>query len=232
MELKLQHLISNVIGIAEAQTLDPNNSVVVRISNSFTADITVLVCSKTEPVDLILPLNVTWIVTEPTSPQYKKALIRVSKNNIAGDRYEHQWRALTFYKDVMVDQYYAPDDLQDLGDTTLVTFATNTKQGIVRLSCEPVRDATTGEYDPVAVGVGDYRLSDARPPLPHTHDPIPAIEFATKDSTETIAIKKLDVSTPELVASHYGKVLRIINGSIPLRAEWVTLTRADFDALI
>ena len=227
MELKLKKLIDNVVALSNLQSIDSNNSIVVRLTNVFTSNITTFVCSQKEPTQLILPLHVTWIVSDSNSNLFMQALVRVDKTNVANDSFGQHWTIATRYDQVMVEDEYAIDD-SALLDAEPLGFATKTKAGLVKLSCESEAVDGNGHIIPIAVGTNDYRLSDDRTPVAHTHPPIPAVSFATTQtladgSGNVIEIKKM-VGT---ATDNLGKVLKIVSVS-PLRAEWVQLTAADF----
>ena len=227
MELKLKKLIDNVVGIANLQSLDSTNSIVVRLSNSYTAKINVFVCSFYEPLDLILPINVTWINSNPSSQFYMQALVRVNKTNVAGDNFTHQWRVATQYSAVMAEQTYTNEDSVLLANSASIGFATATKQGLVKLSCKPGTTHVVDGVDvdlPIAVGINDYRLTNKREPTEHVHAPVPATLFATS-GTLNIEIQELAASETNL-----GKVLKIISVNPP-KAAWVSLVAADFPAV-
>lgn len=214
MELKLQKLVDNLITVARVQEYDANNSIVVRLSNSLLAKINVIVCSVNEPTNLILPLNVTWINLDTNSNLYKQPLVRLNKN--ASVNYDHTWSVATKYSDVMCDQAYDATDALYIGSSANIGFASTTKQGIVKLSCAPV-DAN----NPIAVGINDARLTDARTPLPHIHPLRPAEALMAGGGGMIVHITG---------APQDGAVLRITDTGPDCKASWVVLKQSDLVA--
>lgn len=128
------------------------------------------VASASEPVDLVLPLNVVWINFDPASAHYRKAFARVSKQT--SEDTAHTWQRITEYDALWASQYYDSDDdgLSSNPD------ASSGLIGVVRLT---VASATPG--DPIVVVEGDPTLTDDRPPLPHDamHPEVAATRLAT-----------------------------------------------------
>jgi len=208
MELKLQKLIDNLTTVANVQDMDANNSIVVRLSNSISAKLNVVVCSVTEPTNIILPLNVAWINLDPASQYYKKAMVRVSKE--VSTLFAHTWVEALYYADVMADQYYDEADKMYLLESSNISNASDIVKGIVKLSVAPEDVA-----NPIAVGEGDPRLTDARAPLSHVHPLQPA--EALKTSTNIVSIS-------QSAAPVAGQVLMATSDTT---AAWVTLTASD-----
>ncbi len=174
MELKLQKLIENIESMANVQNLDAHNSIVVRLSNTISAKINVIACSISEPIQMVLPLNVSWMCFDPQSSNYRKILVRQSKVADAVAGYANTWRAANAYTDVFIDQYYDANDTAYLNEASVIRDATTTRSGIVRLSVDPLPLQPSK-----AVSEGDPRLSDSREPLPHTHPTLPAESLKT-----------------------------------------------------
>lgn len=179
MELRLEQLINNALKIANVQNMDPNNPIVLRFSHVTNAVVTVVVCAHREPNTQVLPLNVTWFVYDPQSIYYMKALRRVSKESDAG--YVHTWEVVEDYDSVFTTQYYDDVDTALLSDSSQPAPASTTVAGIARLSVEAEVPS-----NPVVVGANDPRLSDARPPMNHTHPQEPARQLRTQTSIVTI----------------------------------------------
>lgn len=209
MELRLQKLIDNLITISKIQEIDSNNNIVVRLSNTIAARITVVVCSVAEPNHMVLPLNVAWLNVDTSSAYYKKILIRSSKAN--ADGFFNTWEEAFYYNDVMGSvQYYDNADKLLLNEASTVGDASPTTKGIVQLSVAP-----SAANSPIAVGEGDPRLTDARTPTAHTHPLLPARAIKSASSVVT-----LDTA----IAPAAGQVLMAINAT---SAHWVTLTASD-----
>lgn len=209
-DLKLQKLIESLEVASDIRNMDDTNPIVHRLSNPTIRKVTAIVCSVREPKELILPLNVTWFVFDPLSPYYKSALRRKSKTTVTGSGFVHQWELIDTIDQVFVDQVYDAEDAALLTADDPVPVASTSVQGIARLSFTP-EDPT----DPVVVGEGDPRLSDARPPKPHTHPEVPATKLKTKTGVVTIDQTKVPVVGATLVATS------------PTTAEWRKLTSSD-----
>lgn len=179
MDKALATLISNLKSVSDISNMDDSNPITHRISNPTVRKVTTIVCSTTEPVNLVLPLNVVWFVFDKASTYYGQALQRVSKT--ASTSYTYTWQAITTMDELYEDQYYDSEDTTALG-AAVIPAATTSVLGIARLSV-----AATTASSPVVVGEGDARLSDARVPLPHTHEEVPATQIKTKTGVVTIS---------------------------------------------
>jgi hypothetical protein len=206
MELKLQQLMRNAEGIAALRNMDDTNPIKLPVTHPNLGTVTVLVLSIAEPTTMVLPLNVTWFNFNPLSPHYRKALRRVSKE--PSSLYGHTWEVVDTYSEVFVDQYYdSGDQLILIGEEAGVSMASDTVQGIVRLSL-PAAQVT----DPVACGDNDPRLSDPRVPLPHTHPQGPATALRTNSNTVVIDTSEPPQAGMVLVATGpTGAVWRFLN---------------------
>lgn len=209
-DLKLQNLIGSLEVASDIRNMDETNPIVHRLSNPTIRKVTAIVCAVREPSTLILPLNVTWFVFDPLSPYYKMALRRKSKTTVANSGFVHQWELIDTIDQVFVDQVYDAEDTALLNENEPVPAATTSVQGIARLSFTP-QDAS----DPVVVGEGDPRLSDARTPKPHTHPEVPATKIKTKTGVVTINQSVVPVVGATLVADS------------PTSATWRKLTSSD-----
>lgn len=209
-DLKLQKLIESLEVASDIRNMDDTNPIVHRLSNPTVRKVTAIVCSVREPSTLILPINVTWFVFDPLSPYYKMALRRKSKTTVANSGFVHQWELVDTIDQVFVDQTYDAEDSELLTENEPVPAATTTVQGIARLSFAP-EDAA----DPVVVGEGDPRLSDARTPKAHSHPEVPATKIKTKTGVVTINQSVAPVVGATLVADS------------PTSATWRKLTSSD-----
>lgn len=210
MELKLEKLIQNLEKIAQDRGLSEDNPVVVRLSHPAASMVSVIAVAQQEPHLLILPLNVTWINLNPTSPNFRRALRRQSKDDPNDGIHTHTYVVLETYEQVFVEQYYDLDDEQIITSGNVAGAATTTSLGLVRMATAP---AVAG--NPIAVGANDPRLTDARTPLAHTHPQAPAQALAT--STTNVIINN---ST----APSVGHVLVAVSST---EATWRALTSAD-----
>lgn len=209
-DLKLQNLIASLEVASDIRNMDETNPIVHRLSNPTIRKVTAIVCAVREPSSLILPLNVTWFVYDPLSPYYKSALRRKSKIAVSGSGFVHQWELIDTAAQVFEDQVYDSEDAALLSEVDAVPVASTSVQGIARLSFTP-EDAT----DPIVVGEGDPRLSDARKPKAHSHPEIPATKLKTRTGVVTINQNIVPVVGATLVADS------------PTSATWRKLTSSD-----
>lgn len=208
-ELKLQQLISSLEIASDIRNMDEANPITHRLSNSTIRKVTAIVCAVKEPSHLVLPINVTWFVFDPTSPYYRQALRRVSKSPMTNG-FEHTWQVVDTIADVFADQYYDAEDTTLLNASDPVPVASTSVQGIAKLSYTP-EDAS----NPVVVGEGDPRLTDARTPKAHSHAEIPATQIKTKTGVVTISQSNPPTVGATLVATS------------STTAEWRQLTSSD-----
>lgn len=195
-ELRLDQLITDLESIANLQNLDPNNPIVLRLSHPTNRTVTVIAAAQKEPSTLVLPMNVTWIDYNPLSGNYRKALRRVSKAPDEANERDHTWEIIENYNDVFVTQYYDDADTALLTTQNPVPAASEDVMGVARLSVEP-----TVTSNPVVVAEGDPRLSDARQPLGHSHEEIPAVQIKTATGVVTIGGSEAPVAGAALVAT-------------------------------
>lgn len=204
MDLKLTKFIENLSSLCSVNSLDINNSVVVRLNNVIASLQTVVAVSVLEPSNVVLPLNVLWLNSDPTSSFYKKLLRRVSK--IPDTHFLNTWIEVVSYSSVEDEQYYDDFDSAIISTQNTVANASSLVKGLVKLSVPP-----SNPTNPIAVGEGDPRLTDARIPLHHTHPLQPAAALKTATNIVTI-----NTSTQPVA----GQVLVAISAT---EAHWVTL---------
>ena len=211
MELRLQQLIEDFERVSNVRNLDTNNPIVMRISHPTNATVHVIVCSLVEPETLVLPLNVTWFVYDPQHEFYRRALRRIDKNpDPAHASFNDTWELIETYDEVFVEQYYDTIDTDLLTDSSGPVAAQTTVLGIARLSA-PAAVAS----NPVVVGEGDPRLSDARVPVAHTHPEQAARQLQTSEGVVTIQGSLAPIAGAALVATS------------PTTAEWRQLRGSD-----
>lgn len=210
MELRLQQLIQDFERVSNVRNLDNNNPIVMRISHPTNATVHVIVCSLKEPKTLVLPLNVTWFVFDPQHRFFRKALRRVSKDTDTATEFEHTWELIDEYDQVFVAQYYDATDTGRLSDNSGPPPAQVDTLGIARLSF-----AAEVESNPIVVGEGDPRLTDARQPISHTHPEVPARALRTSEGIVTIEGSEAPEAGSALVATS------------PTTAEWRKLRSSD-----
>lgn len=106
----LVNFIDECLGIATANGLSPTEPVLITTKSPTTGVQATIVCAYSEPHDLVLPLNVTWIDSDPASPDYKDPYKRVSKTPV-GDM-QNTWQEVLTFEDIYEPpQYYDGDDL-------------------------------------------------------------------------------------------------------------------------
>lgn len=182
MEKKLQTLIENFDKLVDIQNLDELNPIKVTLTHPTLNTSSVFVCSYTEPYRLTLPLNVVWLDFNPMSINYRKALIRVSKDADATTGRTHTWSVIETYDEAFATQYYDTEDTAKLSTQNEVPIATTAVAGVAKLSY-PSSQPT----NPTVVVEGDPRLSDPREPKAHTHPEQPVTQIKTADGTVTVS---------------------------------------------
>ena len=93
---QLESYASALLSLATIQGVSSSNPTVYKIVTG--SDKSIIV-SFTEPVGLVLPLNVLWLVADPASANYTKILRRVSKLTTAP--YTYTWTQVTDYNDAL-----------------------------------------------------------------------------------------------------------------------------------
>jgi hypothetical protein len=74
MELRLQKFIDSMGTLSDIRNLDPYNPVILQMEHPVTAMQYVIVVAITEPSYMGIPINAIWVVQNPQSNYYKKAL--------------------------------------------------------------------------------------------------------------------------------------------------------------
>lgn len=223
--MTLAEFVEKCLALAGFRNLSAENPVVIRV-NADTGNEFQIVVSHLEPSFSVLPYNVTWIVADKNSANYKRAMRRVTSLPFAG--YRNTWEILTTYEDVFnFPQYYEMSGSFQLGEIQLngITTATMKVRGTVTLANEA--NAFLQEIDPkfpVIVGDNDPRMTDAREPMPHSH-PLQAAEmlagasglnefFVTiKDSTPPKAGQALLITGAGKAPNEMIGVWRYVNAS-------------------
>lgn len=180
VELRLQKFIDAIQITSDIDNLDNDAPQVMRRTSASIQKTSTFVASKSEPHDMVLPLNVIWICYDPNSRYYKNALRRISKEPDTNGSFEHSWEVMYFYDDIWGNQYYDAEDMQNL-TAKIPGAATNTTLGLVTIVGTPEDPA-----NPAIILEGDSRLSDPRTPLPHSHPEKPATMLQHDDGILTI----------------------------------------------
>lgn len=212
MELKLQTFIDAMAITSDVDNLSENAPQVMRRVNTAIQKTSTFVIAVNEPLGMILPINVIWLCYDSTSPHYRHALKRISKDADENGKYTNSWEVLYFYEDIWGDQEYDAEDRESLSNVVVPGGATTTLLGLVKLSAVPA-DALM----PVVISEGDVRLTNARDPLPHSHMEIPATQL--KHATGIVTIAN---GTPAI-----GKCLKALG---PNSATWDFLLAEDIQA--
>lgn len=82
MELRLQEFIQSVSTLADIRNLDQWNPIVFQLEHPINATRFTIVGAKQEPSYLGIPVNTTWVVLDPESEYYNRALKLVDVNEI------------------------------------------------------------------------------------------------------------------------------------------------------
>lgn len=201
---RLRDFVDNIAVYTGILSTDGSSPKVVRKTNPTINKTTTFVASFYEPHDLLLPLNVIWIVYDSTSSRYKKVYRRDSKLEDTANGLNNTWIELTSYTELWDDQVWAVED-NTLPDTVPSDTAT---LGTVTLTTAP-----DDPEDPVVITEGDESLTNARPPLTHDemHVEVPATRLATTGDAVVI-----DNGTPQ---QNYGMVANFLGNS-----DWTQLT--------
>lgn len=106
----LATFINECLGIATSNEVSSLKPIVLSVNSPIDGTKTKIVCAYLEPYNLVLPLNVTWIDSDPTSPDYKKAYKRSTKDPLNG--LENTWEEVLIYEDIFNPiQFYDGTDL-------------------------------------------------------------------------------------------------------------------------
>lgn len=109
MGVQLQSFVDRCVGIAESRGLSSNYPITLKVKESTDGAETLVVVSYTEPYQMTLPINVSWIDGDPDSDDYKLAFKRESKISSGG--LNHTWVELSSYEDIFEpEQYYLLED--------------------------------------------------------------------------------------------------------------------------
>lgn len=114
MEKRLQDFILSVQQLSDLRNLDTFNPIVFQMEHPINATRYTVVGAKLEPSYLGLPINVTWVVLDPTDPYYMQALkLKVTLDNetvttkpkVVG--LDAWWHVVRTYDEIFNDpQYY------------------------------------------------------------------------------------------------------------------------------
>lgn len=211
MEKKVADFIDSAEHLCDIRNLAAENPIILRLSFTSLSAVTVIFCALEEPKDThILPLNVLWINFNPVATNYRRVLRRVSKDVDESKGTHYTWALVTKYADLFKAQYYDEADLEILGVAMNIGPATDEIAGIAKLSV-----AAADLNNPIAVGEGDPRLTDARTPLPHTHPAQPIDKILTANGY--IQISQDTLPQPGMVLYCLSDVM----------AEWRFLSDSD-----
>lgn len=199
MDARQTKFVQALTEFSQVEVINPSKPVIVKRTNSVLGKTNFFVCSKTEPHDLKLPMNVMWVDYNRTSLRYKKVLKRVSKQPDPTFGTQHTYVAVMSFDDMWFDHFY------DLGDEPTGTYdlATTESIGIFTLSRSPDSD----DENPVVVTSTDPRNTDRRVPLPHDgmHPEIPARMLRTSNANKIVNINNGDAEANfALIANQLG----------------------------
>ena len=116
MELKLQKMIDDLIGVADTRNLSPTNPIQFTLQNPNSGDDVIIMVAYREPWEAPqLPVNVVWINYDPEDVYFKRALKRVDKTDPgAGSTYNHTWEVLETYNSVFEPAQYYDGGFSDI----------------------------------------------------------------------------------------------------------------------
>lgn len=197
---RLEQFIDRLMTVADRRNIAPENPITIMIDVGNSQFFTVV--SYSEPNHVTLPLNVTWVVADPDSPHYMKALRRASA--LPFDGYRNTWAELRTYEDFEEEpQFWDLSATFQFGEVqvTGVQPATETMRGIFALNSDP-----SDPSDPVVVSSDDPRMSNDRQPLPHTHPLMPSTMLQGSEGINEFYVEISDSKSPKS-----GEVLMLTN---------------------
>lgn len=115
MELRLQQYIDSMGTLADIRNLDVVNPVVVILEHPTLGTPFTTVASLVEPSYLGVPINTTWVVLDPGSPYYRKALklkgsesptTSTTVDVITDGEFHTSWIEEQMYMEIFEDQQY------------------------------------------------------------------------------------------------------------------------------
>lgn len=200
MELKLEKFISNVELLTNIHSQN-KNPILFRLPVEGSSLGLVFFCGYSVPRYVVLPENAVRIDFNPESETFRSAFKRISHDSTNPDN--DVWQELYFYDDAMEEQHYSETDIGIIADQ-LPPVATVLTHGVGYLSY-PDAEARV-------VQDGDVTLTDARPPLDHTHPETPASLFSVNKSAGVESIPVQDQASPKV-----GQILVFENDTVTWR---------------
>lgn len=225
----LVEFVQQSLSLADLRNLSVENPVVIRVNAPASIEEFQIVVAYKEPSFSILPYNVTWIVADPASANYKRAMRRVTSLPFAG--YRNTWEILTTVEDIFsVPQYYEYSGSFQIGEVELngITQATMKMRGTVKLRNNPVdTDPEADINNPVVVSSNDPRMFDEREPTPHNH-PLQAAEMLAGST----GLNEFFVTIKDSAPPKAGQVLILTGaGDEPneMMGYWRNVNQSDVD---
>lgn len=145
----------------------------------------VVLVSMIEPDTLTVPYNVCWINADEDSEDYKVLMRRVDAENYDGKGYRGSWAVLSTVEEIYnEEQYFKKESDPILGEVEQFrpALANDTVYGGFFTSHDDTQDTADGTR--IVVGSNDTRMSNARPPKPHSHADFPRTMLSTGDGSE------------------------------------------------
>lgn len=216
----LPEFIRQAMALADYRNLATENPVPVQVPLG-NGENMIVVVAHMEPNNVTLPFNVSWIVADPASDDFKKVLRRVSA--LPTVNYRNTWQEVTTYDDLIDEpQFWDFTSGFNLGevDVPQLGAATVDVRGLMKLNRAYTPDAAR----PVVVTGNDPRMSDKRNPLPHTHPklPITIMRGATGINGYTVRVDTSDTPKPGEILTVTGKGAR--------EGEWIGAWRRPVQA--
>lgn len=144
----------------------------------------VVLVSLLEPDTLTVPYNVTWINADPNHEDYKVLMRRVDAEKYDDKDYRGSWSVLSTVEEIYnEEQYFKKDADPILGAVPdfRPPLASKDRFGGFTLSSGSV---IVDPLVPIVVGDNDERMSNARPPLPHSHGDVPRTMLSAGDGSD------------------------------------------------
>jgi len=210
----LQGFIDRLWAVADKRNHAFENPITIMI-NVGQNDLFYVVVAYHEPNHVTLPLNVTWIVTDPNNPSFGKALRRASALPFNGFR--NTWAELRTYSDFTDEpQFWDLSSTFQLGEVEVsgIREASPTLRGLFNLN-----RIAPDPLDPQVASDSDPRMTNARAPLPHAHPLLPTTMLAGSTGINQFYVTISDAESPAI-----GEVLVLTEqGDGP--NEWLGLWR-------
>ena len=204
MGAKLVTFVDRCLGIATERGLASDKPIVLVVKAPTTGEATRIVVSYSEPHDLILPLNVTWIMADSVHADYKKAFKRSSKDAAGG--FVHTWGEISTYDEVFIPvQFWDGTDLPQV-ESTVSEMTTHMAEDVPNDDVHGGKTYTDGKIQQIQTGFGSA-FSNMNQRVVFNDQRIRDLETARDTHSETIATLELSkISQDEAITALQQRV--------------------------